>query len=80
MKIEVSNLSYSYNNGKTFAVKDASTIINEKDFVAIIGHTGSGKSTFIQNLNALIIPTKGKVVVDEFTIANKIKIKNIKKC
>ena len=79
MKIEVSNLSYSYNNGKTFAVKDASTIINEKDFVAIIGHTGSGKSTFIQNLNALIIPTKGKVVVDEFTIANKIKIKNIKK-
>lgn len=79
MKIEVSNLSYSYNNGKTFAVKDASTIINEKDFVAIIGHTGSGKSTFIQNLNALIIPTKGKVIVDEFTIANKIKIKNIKK-
>ena len=79
MKIEVSNLSYSYNFNKSFAVKDASTTINEKDFVAIIGHTGSGKSTFIQNLNGLIIPTSGKVVVDEFTIANKVKIKNIKK-
>ena len=79
MKIEVSNLSYSYNFNKSFAVKDASTTINEKDFIAIIGHTGSGKSTFIQNLNGLIIPTSGKVVVDEFTIANKVKIKNIKK-
>ena len=77
MKIEVRNLSFSYNYGKTYAVNDVTTTINENEFVAIVGHTGSGKSTFIQNLNALIIPTKGSVTVDEFVITNKAKIKNI---
>ena len=77
MKIEVNNLFYSYDN-KTYAVYDVTTSIKEGEFVAIVGHTGSGKSTFIQNLNALLIPTKGKVTVDEFTIANKLKISNIK--
>ena len=77
MKIEVSNLSYSYNNKKSFAVKDVSTSINDGEFIAIVGHTGSGKSTFIQNLNALLVPTLGSVIVDEFTIENKLKIKNI---
>ena len=77
MKIEVNNLFYSYDN-KTYAVNDVTTSIKEGEFVAIVGHTGSGKSTFIQNLNALLIPTKGKVTVDEFTIANKLKISNIK--
>ena len=67
MKIEVKNLSYSYNNKRSFAVEDVTTTINEKEFVAIVGHTGSGKSTFIQNLNALILPTSGSVIVDEFT-------------
>ena len=56
MKIDVKNISYSYNNSKTFAVKDASTSITNGEFVAIVGHTGSGKSTFIQNLNGLLIP------------------------
>ncbi len=78
MNIEVTNVSYSYNNGQTFAVKDASTHFHDGEFVAIVGHTGSGKSTFIQNLNALLIPTKGTIKVDEFTIQNKLKIKNIK--
>ena len=79
MNIEVKNLSYSYNGGKTFAVNDVTTTINENEFVAIVGHTGSGKSTFIQTLNALILPSSGSVVVDEFTITKKLKIKNIKK-
>ena len=77
MKIEVNNVSYSYDN-KTLAVNDATTSINEGEFVAIVGHTGSGKSTFIQNLNALLIPTLGEVKVDEFVITKKLKIKNIK--
>lgn len=77
MKIEVKNISYSYNNS-SFAVKNASTTINENEFLAIVGHTGSGKSTFIQNLNALLIPTSGSVMVDEVEIKDKIKIKNIK--
>lgn len=77
MKIEVKNISYSYNNS-SFAIKNASTTINENEFLAIVGHTGSGKSTFIQNLNALLIPTSGSVMVDEVEIKDKIKIKNIK--
>lgn len=78
MKIQVNNLSYSYNNGKTFANIDINTVFNSNEFVSIVGHTGSGKSTFIQNLNALIIPTSGTVNVDEIVISNKGKIKNIK--
>ena len=78
MNIKVTNLSYSYNNGKSFAIKDVSTEIFDGEFVSIVGHTGSGKSTFIQNLNALLVPTSGTVTVDEFTIENKLKIKNIK--
>lgn len=78
MNIKVTNLSYSYNNGKTFAIKDVTTEIFDGEFVSIVGHTGSGKSTFIQNLNALLVPTSGTVTVDEFTIENKLKIKNIK--
>ena len=77
MMIKVNNISYSYNH-KTFAVKDASTSISSGEFVSIVGHTGSGKSTFIQNLNALLIPSKGTITVDEFVIEDKIKIKNIK--
>lgn len=78
MKIDVKNLSYSYDEKKTFAISNASCVINEHDFLAISGHTGSGKSTFIQNLNGLLIPTLGEVDVDEIVIKNKIKIKDIK--
>lgn len=78
MKIDVKNLSYSYDEKKTFAINNASCVINEHDFLAISGHTGSGKSTFIQNLNGLLIPTLGEVDVDEIVIKNKIKIKDIK--
>ena len=77
MSIKITNLSYSYNS-KSFAVKDVTTSIKKGSFVSIVGHTGSGKSTFVQNLNALLIPTSGTVTVDEFTIENKLKIKNIK--
>ena len=68
MSIKVTNLSYKYTVKRKFAVKDVSTEILDGKFVAVIGHTGSGKSTFIQNLNALLVPTSGKVEVDEFTI------------
>ena len=76
-KISVNNLSYSY-NGKDFVVDNVSFVVEDNDFLAIIGHTGSGKSTLIQTINALIVPTKGKVIVDEFEIENKLKISNIK--
>lgn len=81
MSIKVNHLSYIYNpkaKNKMLALDDINLSIADGEFIVIVGHTGSGKSTLIQNLNALLVPTKGEVIVDEYTIANKIKIKNIK--
>ena len=67
MGLDVKNLTYIYNPGTPFetkAVDDVSFEINDGEFVGIIGHTGSGKSTLIQHLNALIEPTSGSVHVD----------------
>ncbi|MCR4620702.1 MAG: energy-coupling factor transporter ATPase [Clostridiales bacterium] len=67
MGIDVRHLSYTYNPGTPFetkAVDDVSFEIRDGEFVGIIGHTGSGKSTLIQHLNALIEPTSGSVLVD----------------
>lgn len=65
--IKVTNLSYIYQQGMPFeqtALSDISFEIPDGDFVAVIGHTGSGKSTLIQHLNALIKPTGGKIEID----------------
>lgn len=65
--IKVTNLSYIYQQGMPFeqaALSDISFEIPDGDFVAVIGHTGSGKSTLIQHLNALIKPTGGKIEIN----------------
>lgn len=65
--IKVSDLSYIYQAGMPFehtAIKNVSFEIPDGDFVAVIGHTGSGKSTLIQHLNALIKPTSGKIEIN----------------
>ncbi len=65
--IEVKNLSFTYGVGTPFeknAVKDVSLNIEKGEFIGIIGHTGSGKSTFIQMLNGLIQPTSGHVLLN----------------
>jgi len=67
MIIKIENLSYIYNLNTPFekkALDNVNLIINEGDFVGLIGHTGSGKSTLVQHLNGLIKPTKGKIIVD----------------
>lgn len=64
--IKTNNLKYVYNKGladETTAVNGISVEIEEGDFVGIIGHTGSGKSTFIQMLNGLLTPAEGEVIV-----------------
>ena len=52
-------------------LKDINLTINDNDFVALIGHTGSGKSTLIQHLNGLLSPTKGKIYIDDIDITEK---------
>lgn len=62
--VKAEHVSYVYSPGTPFekvAVDDFSLEIEEGDFVGVIGHTGSGKSTFIQHLNGLLRPTSGKV-------------------
>lgn len=64
MAIKVENLNYIYGQGTAFeqyALKDVNFEIPDGQFVGIIGHTGSGKSTLIQHLNGLIKPTSGHI-------------------
>ena len=82
MAIEVKNLRYVYlpkTPNRVVAVDDVSLSIPENSFAAFIGRTGSGKSTLVQTFNALLLPTFGEVIVDEFHVGpNKRKNKNIK--
>ena len=60
------------------AIQNVSFDIPEGSYIAIIGHTGSGKSTVLQHLNALLMPSKGKVVIGDRTIEANKKEKNLK--
>lgn len=71
MSIKTEKLNYIYSPGTPFskhAIKDVTLEIPEGKFVALIGHTGSGKSTLIQHFNGLIKPTSGKVFIDGLDI------------
>lgn len=72
--IEIKNLSFIYNKDTPFEVKaldDISLTIKDNSFIGIIGHTGSGKSTFMQQLNGLLKPTSGTIIIDGVDITQK---------
>lgn len=74
MSIKVENLTYIYDEGMPFehrALDDVSFEIQDRDFVGLIGHTGSGKSTLIQHLNGLMKPSSGKIYINGFNITQK---------
>ncbi len=76
MSIRVENVSYIYGKGTPFekaALENIDLTIDKGEFIGIIGHTGSGKSTLIQHLNGLLHPSKGKVAVDGVDLAGKTK-------
>ena len=65
MSIKAEHLTYKYGDGTAFeqyALKDVNFEIPDGQFVGLIGHTGSGKSTLIQHLNGLIKPTSGRIL------------------
>ena len=65
--LQVKNLNYIYSIGTPFehqALKDVSFCVHRGEFIGIIGHTGSGKSTLMQQLNGLLKPTSGSVILD----------------
>ena len=71
--IEIKKLSYKYENNEKFpyAIKDINLNIDKGDFISIIGNTGSGKSTLIKHINALIKPTSGELLYDGINIYDK---------
>ncbi|WP_077368814.1 energy-coupling factor transporter ATPase [Anaerosalibacter sp. Marseille-P3206] len=74
MIIKIENLTYVYNPNTPFETKALNGInidINEGEFIGLIGHTGSGKSTLIQHLNGLAKPSSGKIIVDGIDITEK---------
>ena len=74
MSIRAENLTLIYNSGlayETKAVDDVSFTIDDGSFVSVIGHTGSGKSTLVQQLNGILKPTSGKIFIDETDITDK---------
>lgn len=65
--LETQNLTYKYSVGTPFekvAIEDISISVEKGDFIGIIGHTGSGKSTLVQHLNGLLKPTSGTILLD----------------
>ena len=72
--IKFENVSFIYSPKTPYrceALNDVNLSIKEGSFTCIVGKTGCGKSTLIQNLNGLLIPTSGKVIVDDFVISLK---------
>ena len=74
MPIIIENLTHTYMPGSVTqftALYDINLTVEDGEFFGIIGHTGSGKSTLIQQLNGLIQPTSGRVIVDGFDMNEK---------
>lgn len=84
MSIAFKDVSYTYNPASPLeyiALKDINLNIAKGSFTALIGHTGSGKSTLVQHINGLLLPTSGEVDIDEFVLTNKKKqhLKDLRK-
>lgn len=83
MSIRLEDISYIYNPDSTFesrALENINLEIKENQFIGLIGHTGSGKSTLVQLLNGLLRVTSGKIFVDDMQIDfdNKANLKKIR--
>ncbi|URZ03502.1 energy-coupling factor transporter ATPase [Clostridium felsineum] len=83
MPIKIENLTYTYMPGTPFEKKALDNInitIEDGEFAVFIGHTGSGKSTLIQQINGLLKPTSGNIFIDDVDITNKaVKLNDIRK-
>ncbi|MBP2024685.1 energy-coupling factor transporter ATPase [Peptoniphilus stercorisuis] len=81
--VEIKNLSHIYGEGSVFekkALDNVNLSIKEGEFLALIGHTGSGKSTLIQHLNGLLKATSGNIFIDNVDITQKgVMLRDIRK-
>ena len=83
MQIQVKNLTHVYSEGMPYesaALTDISFSVEKGEFMGIIGHTGSGKSTLIQHLNGLLKPKSGSILIDGINITGKdVKMRDIRR-
>ena len=77
--ISVKNVKYTYDGAETQALKGISFDVFDGEFVAIVGHIGSGKSTVAKLMNALIVPDEGSVTVDGMDTADESRTLDIRK-
>ena len=78
MPIEFQNVSYVYNRKSPFeyaALNNVSLQIQDHKFIALVGRTGSGKSTLVSHINALLRPSEGKVMINDFVLGQKNRIR-----
>ena len=81
MRITFEDVEYRYQANTPFehlALHDVNLSMESGTYTAIIGHTGSGKSTLLQHLNALLKPTKGRVIIGDRTIESGRKEKDLR--
>lgn len=81
MNIEIKNVDYIYNQGmpgEVYALRDINLNIGSHEVIGLIGQTGSGKSTLVQLLNGLLIPSNGDVIVDGINTKDKENRRNIR--
>lgn len=74
MSIDLKNVIYTYSKGTSFerrALDGVSLSIQKGEIVAVIGHTGSGKSTLVQHLNGLLVPDSGSASIDGISLSDK---------
>lgn len=83
MSLKIEKLSHIYMKGTPFekqALKEISAEIHSGEFIGLIGHTGSGKSTLIQHINGLLKPTSGSIIIDDLNIVDKnVNLKEVRK-
>ncbi len=78
VRIEVQDVSFTYDEAPEAAVKDVSLSVKPGEFVAVLGHNGSGKSTLAKLLNALYVPQSGRVLVCGMDTADEKELWNIR--
>ena len=77
--IETRELSFRYSEDSPLALEDVTLSIEEGSFTAVLGHNGSGKSTFAKHLNAILLPSGGKVYVGGIDTADETRLFDIRK-
>ena len=77
--IKIEHVSYTYGEAKEPALRDVTLDVERGSFTAVLGHNGSGKSTLAKTLNAILVPTEGRVLVEGMDTADEEKLLDIRR-